>query len=59
MWETPDDYQEINYTLLMVMIKGTELWAAMKMQQCWRAKVARGDFRAARGARHLPGATRQ
>ena len=52
VWEQPDGYKEINYSLLMMMAKGTksELWAAILVQKTWRAKKARGDVRAERGA---------
>ena len=51
MWEQPEDYKEINYSLLMMMAKNnkSELWASLLVQKTWRAKKARGDVRSKRG----------
>ena len=52
VWEQPEGYKEVNYTLLMAMAKNqkSELWAAILVQKTWRAKKARGTVRAERGA---------
>ena len=54
VWDEPEGYKEVNYALLMAMAKGTksELWAAILVQKTWRAKKARGDVRAERGAQN-------
>ena len=51
MWEEPEGYKEINYSLLMMMAKNakSELWASLLVQKTWRAKKARGDVRSKRG----------
>ena len=51
VWEQPEDYKEINYSLLMMMAKNnkSELWASLLVQKTWRAKKARGDVRSKRG----------
>ena len=51
VWEEPEGYKPINYTLLMMMAKNakSELWASLLVQKTWRAKKARGDVRSKRG----------
>ena len=51
VWEQPEGYKEINYSLLMMMAKNakSELWASLLVQKTWRAKKARGDVRSKRG----------
>ena len=57
MWEVPEGYKPINYTLLMMMAKNakSELWASLLVQKTWRAKKARGDVRTVRAEQAAEG----
>ena len=57
VWEQPEDYKEINYSLLMMMAKNSksELWASLLVQKTWRAKKARGDVRTVRAEQAAEG----